>query len=179
MTANKLAVMEEYESLVCKKCGKVDEKAAFAHGIQDEVVVRSKRPFLHSMDDYNLLDERAKLIFTALFPDEIDYYRIPSAAFYVASARSIMQPDETNPGFRFASPRRCPTCGRPKEVVWGQERLVIPNRMRFFAVNVEGILGTREVWHVSSDAAADLRKVSPPLTGMVLSPQEVVIGGLS
>lgn len=176
MKENKLAVMEEYEALVCKKCRKVDERAAFAQGIQMEVVVRSKRPFLGSMDDYYVLDERAKQVFTALFPDEIEYFPIPSAAFYVASAKEWLQPEETNPGFRFARPR-CTGCGRAGEVVWGKEPLVVPERRRLFTINLESILGARAIWLVSNDVAAELKKISPPLTGMVLSPKQVNVAG--
>src|SRR5262249_5534081 len=54
MKGGKLAVMDEYGPLICKRCRKVDERAALAQGICEEVVVRSRRPFLGSMDDHYL-----------------------------------------------------------------------------------------------------------------------------
>ncbi len=176
MKGDRLAIMDEYESLVCKKCRKVNERAAFTQGIQRDVVVRSKRPFLISMDDFYMLDERAKQVFSALFPEEIEYYPIPSGAFWVATPKIWMEPDETNPGFRFASPR-CTGCGRVGEAVWGKEPLVVAERKRLFAINLESVLGARAIWVVFSEVAATLKEITPPLTGMVLSPKQVNVTG--
>ena len=175
MKGDKLGVMDEYEALVCKKCRKVDERAALAQGIQ-RVVIRSKRPFLISRDDFYLLDERAKQVFSGLFPDEIDYYPIPSAPFWVATPKIWMEPDESNPGFNIGRPR-CTGCGRVGEAVWGKEPLVVPSRKHLFAINLESVLDARAIWVVSSDLAAPLRELTPPLTGMVLSPKRVIVAG--
>jgi hypothetical protein len=174
MKDGKLAVRDEYEALVCKKCRKVNELAALAQGIQKEVVVRSKRPFLGSADDFNLLDERAKQAFATLFPNEIEFFPIPTGPYCVASAKVCLQPEESNPGFRFAVPR-CVECGRPGEVVWGKEPLTVAERKPFMAANVEGRIGARVTWIVSDEAAEVLRRITPPLTGMVLSPKQVNI----
>jgi hypothetical protein len=174
MKEGKLAVMDEYGPLICKRCRKVDERAAFAQGICEEVVVRSKRPFLISMDDHYVLDERAKQVFLTLFPDEIECFAIPRSAFYVVTPKEWLLPDESNPGVRFARPR-CPECKRPGEVVWSKKPLAINGRKRIRSVNLESVLGARAIWLVTSDAAAELKKVTPPLTGMVLSPKQVEI----
>ena len=174
MKGGKLAVMDEYGPLICKRCRKVDERAALAQGICEEVVVRSRRPFLGSMDDHYLLDERAKQVFSALFADQIEFFAIPHSAFCVATAKEWLLPDESNPGVRFARPR-CPECNRPGEVVWSKGPLAIGERKRFRAVNLESVQGARAIWLVTSEAAADLKKIAPALTGMVLSPKQVEI----
>jgi hypothetical protein len=178
MKDGKLSVMDEYRPLICKKCRKVDERAALAQGISEEVVVRSKRPFLESLDDHYLLDQRARQLFTALFPDEIVCYAIPHSAFCVATPKVWLLPNESNPGVRFAGPR-CPECNRPGQIVWGKGPLAVGERRRFRAVNLESVQGARAIWLVTSDAAAELKGISPPLTGMVLSPQHVEIETLA
>jgi hypothetical protein len=87
MGERNLVVMEQYQDLVCQKCGKVDEKAALARGIQGSIVIQSRRPFLGSADDFYLLDERAKQVFSEVLPEQIDYYPIPSSLFCVACAK--------------------------------------------------------------------------------------------
>lgn len=168
----KLIIMEVYQDLVCKKCRKVDEKAALIRGIQEEVVVRSKRPFLASFDNFYLLDERSREVFSTILPDEIDYYRIPSSAYYVALPQVWMQPEPTNPGFRFER-ERCNECERFREVVWSIVPPIIHGQKRFCAVNLESIQGARVLWLVSKEVADELKTISPPLTGMVLVPKEI------
>jgi len=172
MSQGKLVLMEEYQDLACEKCRKVDEKAALARGIQAEVVVRSKRPFLGSSDSFYLLDQRSKEVFATVLRDEIDYFRIPSSPYYVATAKVWLQPEETDPGFRFGRDK-CKECGRAREVVWGKVPPTIPGQNRFLAINLESIQGARETWRVSKDVAEVLKKASPPLTGIVLVPKEV------
>jgi hypothetical protein len=172
MGERRLVVMEEYQDLVCRKCGKVNEKSALARGIQPDVVVNSKRPFLGSADNFYLLDERGKQVFSAVLPDQIEYYRIPSSAFYVASARVLFQPDERNPGFRFVR-GRCKQCGRPGEVIWSKIPPTIADVDAFLSINLEGTQGARETWLVSDEIATQLKIASPPLSGMVLDPKEV------
>ncbi len=41
MGERKLMVMEQYQDLVCQKCGKVNEQSALARGIQPSVVIKS------------------------------------------------------------------------------------------------------------------------------------------
>jgi hypothetical protein len=172
MKEGKLAVMDEYEDLVCKKCGKVDEKAALGRGIRPEVVVKSKRPFVGSLDDFYLLDERSKKEFSKILPDELEYYPIPSSSFFVASAKAWSQPDEADPGFKFEG-RKCTECGRPRGVYLGKSPPTIREEKRFLCINMESRQGARETWIVSKDVADELKKLSPPLTGMVLVPKEV------
>src|SRR5262249_5521850 len=95
MDERRLMVMEAYQDLVCQKCGKVNEMAALARGIQAGVVVKSKRPFLGSADNFYLVDERGKEAFSAVVPERIDYYQIPSSAFYVACAKIWFEPEES------------------------------------------------------------------------------------
>jgi hypothetical protein len=170
-----LVVMDEYADLVCAKCRKVDERAAFSRGIQDGVVINSKRPFLASSDDFYVLDERAKCIFSAILPDVIDYFRIPSSRFYVASAKIWRQPVETDAGFRFVG-GNCKECGRPREVVWGKVPPTLLGTNQFQAVNLESVLGARETWLVSKEVADELQRAVPPLTGMAIVPKDVEIG---
>jgi hypothetical protein len=178
MKDGKLVVMDEYEDLVCKKCGKVDEKAALARGIRSKAVVKSKRPFLGSLDDFYLLDERSKKEFTRILPDELDYYRIPSSSFFVASAKVWLLPNEADPGFKFEGDR-CKACGRPKGVYLGKSPPTIPGEKQFVCINMESRQGARETWIVSKEVANELKEVSPPLTGMVLVPKNVEDGRAS
>jgi hypothetical protein len=177
MGERKLVVMEEYQDLVCQKCGKVNEQAALARGIQGEVVVKSKRPFLGSADEFYLLNERGKQTFSGILPDQIDYYRIPGSAFYVACARIRLEPEESDPGFQFIR-ARCKQCGRPGEVIWGKGRPRIGGIKPMLSVNLESVQGARQIWLVSAEVANVLKKVSPPLTGMALVPKEVDDGSL-
>jgi len=171
MGEHKLIVMEEYQDLVCPKCGKVNEKAALARGIQAGVIVKSKRPFVASADDFYLLDERGKQVFSSVVPDQIDYYRVPSSAFYVAFAKECLEPDESDPGFRFVR-GRCKQCGRPREVIWGKSPPRIARIKPLLSINLESVRGVIPTWVVSEDVANRLEKASPPLTGMVLVPKE-------
>ena len=175
MSKGKLVVMDEYQDLACKTCRKVNEKAALSRGIQEEVVVKSKRPFLPAADDFYLVDERGKQIFSSVLPDEIDYYRIPSSTFYVASAKVWLQPEESDPAYRFLN-GRCAECDRAREVYWGKLPRVPPTIVdlkRFVAINLESMQGARETWFVSKDVADELRNVSPRLTGMAIVPKEI------
>jgi hypothetical protein len=172
MGERKPIVTEEYQDLLCPKCGKVNEKAALVRGIQGGVVVKSKRPFLASADDFYLLDERGKQVFSSVVPDQIDYYRIPSSTFYVAFAKECLEPDENDPGFRFVR-GRCRQCGRAGEVIWGKSPPRIARVKPFLSINLESVRGIITTWIVSEDVANQLEKASPPLTGMVLVPKEV------
>lgn len=172
MDERRLMVMEAYQDLVCQKCGKVNEMAALARGIQAGVVVKSKRPFLGSADNFYLVDERGKEAFSAVVPERIDYYQIPSSAFYVACAKIWFEPEESNPGFQFVR-ARCKVCSRPGEVIWGKSPPRIVGAEPIVSVNLEGVQGARSRWIVSEEVANKLNALSPPLTGMVLSPKEI------
>ena len=172
MKDGRLVVMEQHEDLVCKKCGKVDEKAALARGIQPEVVIESKRPFLGSLDDFYVLDDRSKKEFSRILPDELEYYPIPSSSYSVASAKVWSQPEEADPGFKFET-GKCKECGRPKGVYLGKSPPTIPGERRFYCINMESRQGARETWIVSRDVADELKKVSPRLTGMVLVAKDI------
>jgi hypothetical protein len=168
----RLSVMEEYQDLMCQKCGKVNEQAALLRGIQPDVVLKSKRPLIPSADNFYLVNERGKQVFSALVPGEIDYHRIPSSDFYVASARTWLQPHEGDPGFRFVG-GRCNACGRAREVIWDKGRVRLGEIKPFLCINLEKRLGACALWLVSQEVADELKKASPPLTGMVLDPKEV------
>lgn len=167
----KLVVRQEYSDLVCSTCKKVDEKAALERGIQPNVVVTSKRPFLGSSDDFYLVNEAGKQIFSHLLPDELNYYLIPSSRFFVVTAKLWHLPMPIERGYRFVN-RACQRCGRPKEVVWGMEPAQIESPMRFLAINLESRMGARETWIVSKEIATELEKLTPRLTGIVISPKE-------
>jgi hypothetical protein len=169
----KLCAKKAYEDLVCQKCKKIDEKAALRRGVEIDGVVKSRRPFLGSAEDFYVVDERCKMTLSSLLPDEVEYFPLPPS-HWVASARICLQPNPEDPGFRCGRDR-CRECGRFREVVWGKSPPRIPFASRFVAVNLESIRGAREVWLVAQDIAESLRKVEPALTGLVLSPKEVEI----
>jgi hypothetical protein len=169
---DKLVVMDEYQDLVCQKCGKVNEKAALVRGIQRDVVVESKRPIIPSADNFYLVNDRGKQVFSALAPSEVDFYRIPASDFYVASARTWLQPQDNQAGFRFVG-GRCSDCARAREVVWDKGPLEIGEFKPFLCINLENRLGACGLWLVSEELADQLKKTSPPLTGMVLDPKRV------
>jgi hypothetical protein len=171
----RLAVMEEYGDLVCPKCHKVDERAALTRGILDEVVVRSKRPFVASLDCFFLVDDQGRKVFSEVLPDALDYFPIPSSGFYVATGSEKLQPDPADPGFRFVG-GRCAVCRRPREVVWSRiPPTGIPLRS-FTCVKMEGIQGGREAWLVSKEIAERLDRASPLLTGLgISSPKQIEV----
>jgi hypothetical protein len=175
MGEHKLVVMEEYQDLVCQKCGKVDEKAALVRGIRPGIVVKSKRPLIPSEDDFYLVNERGKKVFSEIVPDEIDYYRIPASDFYVASARTWLQPREGDPGVRFLG-GRCNACGRAKEVFWGKGPVQLGQIKPFLCLNLEKRLGAFPLWLVSQEVAEELKKPAAHLAGVVFAPQEVEDG---
>jgi hypothetical protein len=170
----KCVVRPAYRDLVCQKCKKVDEKAALARGISGDVRVKSDRPFLLSMDDFYLVDERARAVLSSLLSGVIEFHPIPAAGYCVASATRWLVPEPSNPGLRFAG-GRCRECGRAREVVWGPAAPRADRVEPLLCFDLEGIRGAREAWLVSADVAARLKKVSPPLTGMVVTPKEVEI----
>lgn len=168
----KLCALQAYEDLVCPKCKKIDEKAALERGVQANVTVKSRRAFLGSADDFYIVNESSKAALLSLFAEEIDFFPIRSSLHFVASAKTWVQPNPLDPGFRFGRDQ-CSKCGRYREVVWGKVPPQLPSSSRFVAVNLESIQGAREVWLVSGDAAESLRKMKPALSGLVLSPKEV------
>lgn len=168
----KLVVKEAYCDLTCKRCRKVDEKAALARGLDESIVVKSKRPFVLSTDDFYLVDERAVHILEQLVPNLLDLTPIPQSAYFVASPKLWLQPVENDPGFRFCDVR-CLECGRPREVVWGKVPPKVPDLPQIAAVNVEGQLGARAIWIVSPELAIELKKLKSQLTGIVIRPKEV------
>jgi hypothetical protein len=172
----KLVVMDEYQDLVCRKCGKVNEKAALTRGIQPEVVVKSKRPYLLSADDFCLVDERGKDAFSRILPNELEYFPIPSSRFYVsrfyvASARVSLHPVDSDPGYRFLS-GRCHECGRRKEFYWSDACPTMEPPSRFTSIIFEDRQGGKETWFVTKDVAEQLKNTSPPLTGIAFLPKE-------
>ena len=116
------------------------------------------------------MSERTKDAFSRLVPGEIDFYRIPSCGYYVASAREWSEPQNGNPGFRFIG-GRCKGCGRQKEVYWSKSPPTLREAMRFLCVNMESRIGARETWIVSQELADELKKATP-LSGVVFSPKE-------
>ena len=147
----KLVVMDAYRDLVCQTCGKVNKQAALARGIQPEVVIKSKRPMLMSSEGLYLLNETTKEAFSRLVPDEIDYLRIPSCGFYVACARSWVEPEGTNPGYRFTR-HRCNECGRPGEVCWSKAPAWLTRVDPFICINMDTTLGAFPLWVVSQNS---------------------------
>ncbi len=158
MVEDKLVVMQEYHDLVCEKCGKVNERAALARGIRPEVKVQASRAMLGSFEDFYLLSEQGKQAFASIFPGEIDYFQLPASSFYVCSAKTILQPERLDPGFRFHK-QQCLECGRAREVVWGRSPPRIGSKKKFTAVNLECAHGSREVWLIGDDAARELNAV--------------------
>jgi hypothetical protein len=171
----KLVVIDEYQDLVCQRCGKVNERAALARGVRPGVRIRSKRSFFPAPDHTYLMDERGKQVFVTLLPGQIDFYPIPSSGFYVASATTRRHPKDTDPGFQFEG-GRCKVCGRAREICWGKESPILEEPKQFACINLEGWTGAREIWLVSKEVAGKLKTVSPPLTGMFLDPKEARVG---
>jgi hypothetical protein len=168
-----LSVKDEYQDLVCKKCGKLDEKSALSRGFLGRVDVRSKRPFVLSTDDFYLLDQRAEQIFRDLLPNQIDFFPIPSTQFSVATPKIWIEPHRSDAAFEFLDPT-CIICGRPREVVFAKKKPpTLGDARPVLAINLETRLGAGLLWLVPKEVEAELRKLRPRLTGIVISPIQV------
>ncbi len=141
--SGRLVVTDEYSDLVCKTCRKVDEKAALAIGVQNSIVITSKRSFIVSSDFFYLVDHRIRQLLESI-TDLIDFVPIPATNFFNASPSFRVEPIEIDPGFRFGG-ARCVECRRPREVVWGKVEPRLCDVPQVLSVNLEGQLGARTV----------------------------------
>jgi hypothetical protein len=174
--SGRLVVTGKYSDLVCKTCHKVDEKAALARGVQNSIVITSKRSFILSSDFFYIVSHRIQQLLGSI-TDLIDFIPIPATNFFIASPRLRVEPIEIDPGFRFGG-ARCVECRRPREVVWGKVPPRLCDAAQVSSVNLEGQLGARAVWLVSEEVANGLKKVKSQITGMVIRPKEIDDGRL-
>jgi ferredoxin len=158
--------------LICKRCGKICEKDALSRGISDTVRFTSRRSILGSMDDFYVVHHDFRVILDRILFEYVDFYPISNTKYYVACAKSCIQPIGGDPAYRVNN-NRCINCNRYREIVWGNSPPIFPINPSFASVNLESVQGRREVWLVSSQVADLFRNLSPKISGMLLEPKVI------
>jgi len=152
---------EEYSSLKCPKCRKIDELAAIELGVSPEVRIRSKSDFLVSDDGLVCVSTSAQKVLAEMNTDSVRFVPLPGDSRY-----SILLPtnfaitDQGKVGMRFL--RECPSCGRFRETCAfpAVASLTLPDQEMMIAcpdIALENTRGRTFWFLVSEDAASALR----------------------
>jgi len=116
----KLITRREYEAMRCNSCGKLDEFAALAAFVPEDVVVNSPWDFVGFSDDFGIAVSRH-------FVDVIHDHLIKGLAFIplpgdprcsLLLPEVFMAVDPALAGFEYPG-GKCSSCGRPKEAIIG------------------------------------------------------------
>jgi hypothetical protein len=116
----KLITRREYEMIRCNNCGKLDEFAALAAYVPEDVVVNSHWDFVGFSDDFGIAVSRH-------FVDMIHDHDIKGLAFIplpgdprysLLLPKVFMAIDPALAGFEYPG-GKCGSCGRPKEAIIG------------------------------------------------------------
>jgi len=116
----KLITRREYEMMRCNSCGKLDEFAALAAYVPEDVVVVSPWDFVGFSDDFGIAVSRH-------FVDVIHDHHIKGLVFIplpgdprysLLLPKVFMAVDPAQAGFEYPG-GKCSSCGRPKEAIIG------------------------------------------------------------
>lgn len=166
----KRKIKDAYKHLICEICGKIREVDALQIGLEAQNI-RSRRPFILSLEDFNMVSEGGKAIFEKILPDLLQYYHVPTTKYFVVVAASRNIPIDTDPGFRMLN--KCKACGRYREVLWGKQPPKLDKPVQFFSYQFESWVGMHECWLVNEDTAKEFESVSSQLTGIAITPKLV------
>lgn len=135
-----LRVRSRYSHLVCDLCGKLDEDAALAQGVDESFRVRTTRDWLRTNDEQICVSSRFREVYERSELAGLDFSPLPSSpTFHLAVPTLLVASDPVLAGFKDVGPV-CPRCKRPKERVEGPfiQGLDVPDRPRhFFAAQVK------------------------------------------
>jgi hypothetical protein len=117
-----------YADLVCANCGKLDEIAAIARGIDQSTVIRSRRDFIALADGFIAVTARFKELLEANGGRGLRFVGLPRGERWLLWPEVRVHTDMPTAGFEFLGPQ-CSTCGRYREVCVGplSRSLAVPD----------------------------------------------------
>lgn len=161
---------DRYKQFQCPRCKKVDELAALASGIDEDVVIKFKTDFTRSYDGLICISQRIAELFSAEGVKGASRIPIPNGDAFILFPRKLTTvKDIANSGMKATKP--CTVCGRPRErKSWPAKRsLTFPARGFDIAALdpcLESYYGRQDLFVMSEVLASVLTKAKA--TGMIL-----------
>lgn len=178
LTADGSRVREEYRSLACPICRRIDEMKAFKKGIPEDVVLPKKRTdHLISLDGWDVVSERFKSALSSIKGVKAAFFPIPGHDdYFVVVPKELIRPAVESMRFykvgKFPKSERegpfqlgehpCRGCGRPI-YGWRSDWYEAPPGTVFAGVVLE-IEGRMSIAIIMNDEVADALKAAK-LTG--------------
>jgi len=162
----KLAPRPQYADLACRVCGKFDELEALSRGVDDKIVIRTKRNIFPSMEDMTIVDRRARAVLESIDGIQLSFFQFPqSPGYHVAVPKLLIQPRSGDQGFRFHP--QCKACSRHQQILFGNGLPAIPEGASFGGFGMESRLAMKPILFASEAIAKKLQAITPPLAKLV------------
>lgn len=152
---------EEYSSLECPKCHKIDEIAAIELGVSPEVRIRSKSDYLLSDDGLVCVSTSAQKVFAEMSTDSVRLVPLSGDSRYsILLPTNFALTERGKAGMELH--RVCPSCGRFRETCASPAvaSLTLPDQETVIAcpdIALENSRGRTFWFLVSEDATSALR----------------------
>ncbi len=144
-----ISVRDEYQKLMCPKCGRIDELKALRRGVSTSVQLPKNAPDIFTSDDWlHVVSTRAKDTLDGVrgvkmkcfpIPDSDHWVLWPSKLFY-APGKSDFRPaggiPVDSPAIKIRKPP-CKTCGRLREVTWTSDDFIVPSPITLAGVYLD------------------------------------------
>jgi hypothetical protein len=171
-STGKSVLRPELAEIACSKCGKFDELKALRAGQYNSVRVRVKQDFV-ACESLNLVSLRLKQFLDQIVGSAVSYFEtLANPEFYIAHPIHVFLPDAASGWYEVS--RKCPACGRFREVVWGYTPVTLTSDIAIGEFHLENWRGISPVWVVSEEISIALTKATPKFKGFVLDPLENV-----
>lgn len=108
------SLRDEYQSLRCHECGKIDELAAILSGISTGVKIRSKSDYLITDDGLVCTRHSLQSLLSELLPGQLQFIRLPGDENYSILLPQKMCSVDRNRA-HLESHRVCSICERARE----------------------------------------------------------------
>lgn len=122
---------DEYRSLSCTGCGRVDEFAALRVGVADDVKIRSRKDFVATADWFISVSDRFREILEKERVVGAEFVAIPRASDRFILLPQLAPTEASKSGMKFIG-TPCQTCGRYRESIYrpALSAMLIPPDLR-------------------------------------------------
>lgn len=111
-----LTLRSRYRRFQCSKCKKVDELAAIKSGLDNNVVIRSRKDITRAYDDWIVVNQKAKAVLDSLAVTGVALLPLPDGKRYILLPKLRVQVvDMSSPSAMRVYGPECPACGRARE----------------------------------------------------------------
>lgn len=170
----KYVVRPRYADLACPACKKIDELEALSRGLDDQIVITTKRNIFPSFEDIKIVDGRTRDILESIDGVEISFFAFPkSPHYYVAMPKTLIQPIPGDEAYRFFKP--CKACSRFEQIVFGAGIPTISEGIMFGAIRMESRLAMAPLWFADASIVDQFKAVKPPLAKLVVETKEIAV----